>query len=104
MFDQAKSDEIAEYMTILLTSLCGQICVYRPIDVCSVWHPPIKRGGRWIYRAKATQHNALLDTASLKDYEVLINRRAADIFAPIRVTSVMPQGMFFVYEVTEVGY
>jgi hypothetical protein len=98
------ANSIAECMASLLTMLCGQICIYRPIDVYSVWHEPLQEGNKWTYRAKATMlPNALTDIGSLKDYATLLNRRASDIGMRIRVRSVTPQGLFFIYVVDIVG-
>lgn len=99
-YDYNTSVFVAEQMTTLLTELTGQLLIYRPIDVRSVWCEPKLVDNNWVYRAKATQlPNAIYEIGLMKDFATLINRRAEDIGSPIRVQKIYPQGLFYIYDV-----
>ena len=98
--DPQKQSYVTEVMLHILSAVYEQICVYRPIDAFSIIETPIQRGNKWIYRVKCTlKPNALVDQGSLRDYVALINRRAADIKANLRVTNVHLSGQFIVFDV-----
>ena len=100
MFDYQKAYRVATLMTELLTLLYIEIGIRKPYDVYSVWMNPTINGEVWTYHAKARQSdNVQLDPDSLDEYIALINGRAIDISAPIRVTKIHPRGNTFVYDV-----
>ena len=95
-------NRIAKLMTEILTLLHAEIGIRKPYDVYSVWMNPTRSddGTKLTYHAKARQSDTVqLDPDSLEEYVSLINGRAIDISAPLRVTQIHPRGNTFVYDV-----
>lgn|GEM_PF-6405688 len=99
-YNQQIADRVTVIITEILTTLYDELGIIKPYDTYFVWATPTYVNDRWCYHAKAKQSDkAQTDPDSLLEIMTIINRRAAEIGAPIVVTDVHPRGKMFVFDV-----
>ena len=99
--DYHMANRIAELMTEILTVVHAEVGIRKPYDVYFVWVKPTHDGKEWTYHAKARQSDTvLLDDDSTREYLEIINERAVDIGAPLKVTKIHPRGKKFIYDIS----